>query len=90
MQKLVTASDDLCAHELQRNYPLCSSFSGCEDCVSSSSCGYDSASGRCLPGGIKGASCAEFNMVWKYGGGCPGGPTSGHMTNVAAEHRGMI
>jgi len=90
MRKLITASDDQCVHELQHNYSLCSSFTQCEDCVSNSSCGYESQSGRCLAGGAMGPSCSSFNIQWKYGGGCTGGPTSGHMVNVAPEHKGMI
>lgn len=39
-----------------------------------------------MPGGATGPSCPVIGMVWKYGGGCPGGSTSGHMTNVAPEH----
>lgn len=31
-----------------------------------------------------------FGSVWKFGSGCPNGPTSGHMTNVAPEHTGSI
>lgn len=65
MLKLIQASDGQCVHELQRNYPLCASFSGCEDCVSATSCGYDATSGRCLPGGAQGPSCPALGMRWK-------------------------
>ena len=58
--------------------------------MASRNCGFEKKSGACLPGGPSGPACPIFGAAWTYGGGCPGGPTSGNMTNVAPEHQGNV
>jgi hypothetical protein len=46
--------------------------------------------GWCIPGTPQGPNCPMYGTIFKFGSGCPNGPTSGHMTNVAPEHTGNI
>jgi len=94
---MLTNTDQPCVLELQSLYSICFAHTNCESCSQSSGCGWCLATNTCMPGDSIAPSCRNdcFNRMvnWVTVVGkktCPGGPTSGLLTNIAPESKNRL